>query len=61
MEVIVLHFMISVLEQNHYQDAGFPATKLQPHDDNEEWEIFYLFLNGKYDGLNAHTKKSKIR
>jgi len=36
MEVIVLHFMISVLEQNHYQDAGFPATKLQPHDDNEE-------------------------
>lgn len=38
-EVIVLHFMISVLQENHDQDAGLPATNLQPHDDNEEWEI----------------------
>jgi hypothetical protein len=35
-EVIVLHFMISVLEENHDQAAGLPATKLQPHDDNKE-------------------------
>ena len=33
---MVLHFMITVLEENHDQDAGLPATKLQPHDDNEE-------------------------
>jgi hypothetical protein len=51
--------MTTVLEENHDGDAGLPATKLQSHHDNEEWEVFSLFLNGKYGGLNVHKKKSK--
>lgn len=58
-QVIVLHFTITVQEVNHDHDVVLPATELKPHDDNKEWQTFSLYLNGNYDGLNAHKENQR--